>query len=58
MEEELFLRRDRNYWKFPLFSGKAVAGEELNGEINKVAWLMLNPLYRRKELLNNLHVTF
>lgn len=40
------MQSSRNYWKFPLFSGKAVAGVELNGEINKVVWLMLNLLCR------------
>lgn len=32
----------RNYWKFPLFSGKTVRGEELRGEINKVVELKWN----------------
>lgn len=32
-EEERFLHSSRNYWKFPLFSGKAVAGVEPRGEV-------------------------
>lgn len=42
------MQSGRNYWKFPLFSGKAVAGVELNGEINKVVWRMLNLQCRGK----------
>lgn len=37
-----FLASSRNYWKFPLFSGRTVAGVELRGEINKVVELKLN----------------
>lgn len=33
------MQSSRNYWKFPLFSGKTVARVELRGEINKVAEL-------------------
>lgn len=35
------MHSSRNYWKFPLFSGKTVAGVELRGEINKVVELKL-----------------
>lgn len=48
------MQRDRNYWKFPLFSGKAVAEEEPSGEINKAAWLTSNMLRRTQSFACNL----
>ena len=36
------MQSSRNYWKFPLSSGRTATGVELRGEINKVVKHKLN----------------